>query len=230
VGGAASGGGSAIPPLLEKGKAPKREFDAGKFLLFQSAIVGATSAIQSFTDETSNAALGLEFATGAVQGAITGFLIPGGAFVKVLTGLIAAGTSLIPAFAKLNDKLKTEEDRLIDSLAKLGEEARKTGESVSPQKFLAAFEQEQKRIKESAKTQTVTQTVKGELGKRASFASVIPDKEVDALTAAFQAAGITTSEKISEYLDRVNPATGEGFVKSREKTFTEKALVSFATR
>lgn len=229
VGGAASGGGSAIPPLLEKGKAPKREFDAGKFLLFQSAIVGATSAIQSFTDETSNAALGLEFATGAVQGAITGFLIPGGAFVKVLTGLIAAGTSLIPAFAKLNDKLKTEEDRLIDSLAKLGEEARKTGESVSPQKFLAAFEQEQKRIKESAKTQTVTQTVKGELGKRASFASVIPDKEVDALTAAFQAAGITTSEKISEYLDRVNPATGEGFVKSREKTFTEKALVSFAT-
>jgi hypothetical protein len=48
--------GSAVDVSASKIKAPEqKQFDVGKFLLFQTAMAGATSAIQSFTDEGSKA-------------------------------------------------------------------------------------------------------------------------------------------------------------------------------
>jgi len=205
VASAGEGGGGRRRARNNKEEKTTKEFDAGKFLLLQSAIVGATSAIQAFTDETSNAALGLEFATGAIQGVVTGLLIPGGLAIKVISGIVAAGTSLIPAFGKLSDKLKTEEERIVESLAKLGEEARKTGESVAPEKFLAAFEIEQKKLEQTKKTETVGSNLEAAMVNanvnQAAFAG-LSQKEKDSLIAGLSAANIKESVDIEKLFKR----------------------------
>jgi TP901 family phage tail tape measure protein len=208
-----AGGGGRVDQILGKIKnalggkqggdpnAPK-QFDAGKFLLMQSAVVGATSALQAFTEEGSKASLAIEAAGGVLSSAATFVSLkaagmgPVGVAIGVAT---TALTSLIPVISKLTDSLKTEEQRIVDSLSKLGEEARKTGESVTPEKFLAAFEKTQANERVKKREEPLFEAISDLRASQEKYGvkgsgSALEKEQINALFAGASAAGLKAED------------------------------------
>jgi TP901 family phage tail tape measure protein len=138
----AAGGATGGSAGGKSGPADKKEFDIGKFLIFQTALVGATGAIQSFTKEGSNASMALEAGAGLANVAGTAMMVLKSGMGPIgiaLTIATTALTALGPVFLKFSASLETESDRVRKSLADLADQAKKTGQEVTPEAFLAAL-------------------------------------------------------------------------------------------
>ena len=227
TGGGGAGGGT-VPPVSagagaggdKEGKAPKG-FDAGKFLLYQSAIVGATSALQAFTEENSNASLAIEGAAGAASGISTGLSLAAAGlnpFVALVGGAVAGLTTLIPVFLKVSDKFETEGERIGKALVKLADQAEKTGEAITPEAFLAALEKGQK----ETKTKTETTSAIEEIGKylKTSGQTPLAESDLKQLFAAVSASGGIKEGKLTEEGQK----TLSGIIEKNTQTVTTTGL------
>jgi TP901 family phage tail tape measure protein len=147
-------------------KGEKKEFDVGKFLLFQTAMAGATSAAQGFTKEGSTAAAGMETVSaginilGTVAMVATTAMGPWGKALTIGATVISA---LIPVISKWSDALETDSDRTAKALADLGKQAAKTGEAITPEALLAALNTQAKITEEKTKTESIKTQLDKEL-------------------------------------------------------------------
>jgi len=211
TGGGGAGGGT-VPPVSAgagagaggygKGGAPKG-FDAGKFLLYQSAIVGATSALQAFTEENSNASLSIEAAGGVANSLTTGislFAAGLGPVAATAAGLATAFATLLPVILKFREKYETEQERVVKSLIKLADQAEKTGEKITPEAFLAAFEKSAKETKTKTETESQTKAIESALAKQGVQ---ISSDDLKLLSAGVQAGGVGTKpEDLQAFLEK----------------------------
>ena len=141
-------------------------FDLGKFLVLQSAIVGLTSAFQSATEQGSAAANALEGVSAVASGVAT-FIAIGTTLSPQLRILAAAVTGLASAFpllSRLYEDFKDPAEKTAEALAKLGKEAERTGKKISPEEFLAVFQQQQAKTREEQTRKSVTAQIQSALG------------------------------------------------------------------
>ena len=187
-----------------------------QFFLLQSAVVGVTGAMQSLTEQGSTASKALATTGGVLSTAVSGFSAFSAGMGPVGIGLSVLATgfaTLGPVVIEYVNSLETEKERVIKALAELGAEARKTGQAVSPEKFLAAFEKAQKQIKQQTESRTFAREVQSQLAAR-SETGVVAEADINSLIAALQAAKITQTEDVGKFLDR--------FTKERSMNATER--------
>jgi len=147
-------------------KGEKKEFDVGKFLLFQTAMAGATSAAQTFTKEGSTAAAGMETVSAGINILGTAAMVATtamGPWGKILTIGATIISSLIPVISKWSNALETDSDRTAKALADLGKQAAKTGEAITPEALLAALNTQAKITEEKTKTESIKTQLDKEL-------------------------------------------------------------------
>jgi TP901 family phage tail tape measure protein len=154
---------SAQPPILPTSK---KDVDLGKFLVLQSAIVGLTSAFQSATEQGSAAANALEGVSAVASGIATFAAI--GTTLSPQLRLLAAGVtalaSAFPLLSRLYEDFKDPAEKTAEALAKLGKEAERTGKKISPEEFLAVFQQQEAKTKEEQTRKNVTAQIQSALG------------------------------------------------------------------
>ena len=198
TGGGATGGGNNPPANDKKG------LDIGKFLVFQSAVVGATSALQSMQEEGSNAALATEGFSAILSGAGTAVSLLGSGLGPVGIGLAAVSTAAIaaaPLFAKLYEMQKTPADRATEALIKLAKEAEKTGKKISPEEFLAALEQDVRKTQEKNIKTRASDTIKEQLKASKIGTGIfggIEEEQIAPIFSALSAAGKINEQGIVE--------------------------------
>ncbi len=171
-----------------------KEFDVGKFIALQAAVVGATGAASAFAEQGSTAANVIE-TVGAVGQAASGALLTIGTnlnpWVKGLSIGITAFAALAPVVMKFAGSLETATDRTAKALTKLADEAEKTGKAVTPEQFLAAFETEQKKTEQKTKAasadKTIRESLKGVSGS--GMFGALTDADIKPIMASLSAAG-----------------------------------------
>jgi TP901 family phage tail tape measure protein len=157
--------GSGGPDPNKKG-ASLKDVNLGKFLALQGAVVGLTGAMQSLAEEGSTTSKSLEYISGAASTAVSGMSLAAAGFGPLGIGIgvaITAITSFAPAISKFIASLETDTDKLIKSLSKLQEEADKTGQKISPEKFLAALDEITKGAEGKKAQESVNEKVKSSL-------------------------------------------------------------------
>ena len=156
-----------------KGGAPQtgnggslKDVNLGKFLALQGAVVGLTGAMQSLADEGSTTQKVLEGIGGVSSTVVSGMSLAAAGFGPLGIGVgvaVTAITSFAPAISKFIASLETDTDKLIKSLSKLQEEADKTGQKISPEKFLAALDEITKGAEGKKAQESVNEKVKSSL-------------------------------------------------------------------
>jgi TP901 family phage tail tape measure protein len=159
-----TGGGATGGDVAGRGKG----LDIGKFLVLQTAVVGLTSAIQSATEQGSAAANALE-GISAIGSGLATFVAIGTSLSPQFRILAAAATALASAFpllSRLYEDFKDPAQRAAEALSKLAKEAEKTGRKISPEEFLAIFEEQDKIKKAEEKKKSATQQIQESLSKQ----------------------------------------------------------------
>ena len=176
---------TGVPTANPKGA---KEFDAGKFLAFQTAVSGASAAASSFAEQGSAAANVIEGIGAVAQVASTAILTIGTTmvpWVKVLTIGVTALAAFAPMIMKYSGSLESATDRTSKALAKLAEEAQKTGRAVTPEQFLAAFETEQKKTEQKTSADSATKQIEASL----KGFSGVDDSTIKTILASLSASG-----------------------------------------
>lgn len=125
--------------ITPENKNDSKNIDIGKFLVLQTAIVGATSALQAFTEENSNAANAIEGVNAGLSGfatfasLATSVNLP----LRILLGSLTALASAAPLISRIFESQKTPADRASEALTKLAKEAERTGQKLTPESILA---------------------------------------------------------------------------------------------
>ena len=212
-------------PAAKKEDGPKT-LDIGKFLIFQTALTGATGAIQSFTKEGSNASMALEAAaglanvTGTVMMVLKSGLGPIGIGLTIATTAI---TALGPVLFKFIDSFDTEGDKAIKTLGELAEQAKKTGQQLTPEALLAALSKKSKEVEEKKKGDSVESQIKkylndknilGDLG----LTSNVSKDQIGSISSILQATGGIDKD------GKVAPAALENLVTKSLKTDSQTKL------
>ena len=196
AGAAGAGAGAGAGAAGAGAGSGEKQLDIGKFLIFQTALVGATGAIQSFTKEGSNASMALEAGAGLanVVGTTMMVLKSGlGPIGIALTVATTALTALGPLFLKFSASLETETDRVRKSLADLADQAKKTGQAVTPEAFLAAFDKAKKEEKGKNEANS-NEKIINEVLQKQNIQLINPD-DIKSIIAALQATGGTVDGK-----------------------------------
>ena len=179
-----------------EGKASKSADSAiGKLLLMQGAVVGVTGALQTLTEEGSTASMALEGAGGVISTAVSAFSGKTAGFGPLGIAVSALGTAfatLGPVVTKYIASLETEQERVIKALAGLADQAEKTGEAVTPEAFLAAFEKAQKQSKGKTERESGIKAIEGSLSKMGVEGS---DEVIKSIFAGMSAAGMKINEE-----------------------------------
>ena len=116
-----------------------KKIDIGKFLVLQTAIVGATSAVQAFTEENSNAANALEGVNAGLSGLATFASLAGSVNIplRIFLGSLTALASAAPLISRIFEAQKTPAEKASEALTKLAREAERTGQKLTPENILA---------------------------------------------------------------------------------------------
>lgn len=142
-----------------------KKIDIGKFLVLQTAIVGATSALQAFTEENSNAANAIEGVNAGLSGfatfasLATSVNLP----LRILLGSLTALASAAPLISRIFEAQKTPADKAAEALSKLTKEAERTGQKLTPEALLAALQQGEQQGKVKEESVKVSELVKQQL-------------------------------------------------------------------
>ena len=200
----------------KKGGAAAKDFDFGKFLVLQSAVVGATSAVQVFTEENSKASAAIETASGAASLAVTAFSLPFKANpVIAAVTLLATGVSvLIPIISKWSSALETDGDRAVKSLASLANQARKTGETITPEMLLANLNKVSREKEETVKQKNITEQVKAYVKENPivgeGVSRGLSDEQIESISAAVQGLGGVTKDETGNF--KINAAVVKSLI------------------
>ena len=194
TGGAPASATGGAPASATGGKKAGKELDIGKFLLFQTAISGATSAASSFAEQGSTAANVIETIGGVGQAASGALLTIGtnlNPWAKGISIGITAIAALTPIVMKFAGSFETATDRTSKALAKLAEEAEKTGRAVTPEQFLAAFETEQKKTEQKTRADSSQKQIEASLRTVSGSGMLggLTDTDIKPIIAALSAAG-----------------------------------------
>lgn len=163
-----------------------RKIDIGKFLLLQTAVAGATSALQSFTDQGSNLSNVVEGVSAGLSGVSTFVSLIGSVNLpmRIFLGAVTALASAAPLISRFFESQKTPAEKAAESLSKLADEAEKTGKALTPEAILSAFENEQQTAKTKEEVKTVSSQVRDYLKAQNIEAT---DQQVKILSAALLA-------------------------------------------
>lgn len=194
-------GGQSEDDSPNKKGASLKDVNLGKFLALQGAVVGLTGAMQSLADEGSTTSKALEYIGGASSAAVSGMSLAAAGFgpLGVTVGVaVTALTTFAPAISKFVTSLETDTEKLIKSLSKLQEEAEKTGEKISPEKFLAALDQITKEAQGKKTQETENEKVKKTLA--AGDIQGLDDSQLRSLRAAAQQLGGLENINLDEFV------------------------------
>jgi len=211
---------------IDASKGQKEQtLDIGKFLIFQTALAGATGAIQSFTKEGSNASMALEAAaglanvTGTVMMVLKSGLGPIGIGLTVATTAI---TALGPVLFKFIDSFDTEGDKAVETLGELARQAKKTGQQLTPEVLLASLSKKSKEEEEKKKGDSIESQIekyvkeKNIVGDAGRLTSNISSDQVGSISSFLQATGGVDKD------GNVSPAALENLLTTSLKTGTKK--------
>lgn len=159
----------------------------GKFLALQAAIVGVTGAVGSFADESSTTKDTIEALGGITSTVVTGmslFAAGLGPFAIGVGVAAAAITTLGPIFYKFIKSFESESDKAIESLAKLQQQAEKTGKTLTPEEILGALQKKGEEAKQKKETLNIKDLIQAQY-KNVSF----NDEQLRSITSILQTTG-----------------------------------------
>jgi hypothetical protein len=176
-------------------------------------MAGATSAAQSFTKEGSATAATMETVSAGINVLGTVAMVATtamGPWGKALTITATVISALIPVISKWSSALETDSDRLRKSLADLADQAKKTGQEVTPEAFLGALSKGRQEAAAKKSGESTEEAIKKAIPQGTEG---LGSEDMKALVSLIQASGAVKDGKTDQ--DKVNKIV-------RDATVTQK--------